>query len=85
MNDDLNTPLAVATLFDAVSAANARPTRVTKHRRERVAISINSLFGALGLSLVAGSHLVDEVSEALVERARRGPSGQELGRSRPTT
>jgi cysteinyl-tRNA synthetase len=67
MNDDLNTPTAVATLFDAVSEANAKADEGHHAAAQRVATSINSLFGALGLSLVAGSHFVDDVSGGLVE------------------
>jgi cysteinyl-tRNA synthetase len=66
MNDDLNTPIAVAALFDAVSEANALADEGHHGTARRLAQSITSLFGALGLSLLAGSHSVDEVSEALV-------------------
>jgi cysteinyl-tRNA synthetase len=66
MNDDLNTPIAVAALFDAVSEANTKADEGHLGTARRLAKSIDSLFGALGLSLLAGSHTVDEVSEALV-------------------
>jgi cysteinyl-tRNA synthetase len=66
MNDDLNTPIAVAALFDAVSEANAKADEGHLGAARRLAKAVNVLFGALGLSLLAGSHTVDEVSEALV-------------------
>jgi cysteinyl-tRNA synthetase len=66
MNDDLNTPLAVAQLFDAVSATNAAADDGHEGTARRLAQSINSLFGAMGLSLHGRNDVVDEVSEALV-------------------
>ena len=66
MNDDLNTPLAVAELFEAVSAANTAADEGHEGSARRLAKSVNVLFGALGLALLAGSHQVDETSEALV-------------------
>jgi cysteinyl-tRNA synthetase len=66
MNDDLNTPLAVATLFDAVSSANARADDGNQKAAKRLADAVNVLFGALGLALLAGSDEADELSEQLV-------------------
>jgi len=66
MNDDLNTPLAVAGLFDALSAANASADQGRLASARRLAQAINSLFGAMGLSLLASSHPLDEVAEQLV-------------------
>jgi cysteinyl-tRNA synthetase len=66
MNDDLNTPLAVAELFDAVSAANTSADEGHHGAARRLGEAVNVLFGAMGLSLLAGSHVVDEVTEALV-------------------
>jgi cysteinyl-tRNA synthetase len=66
MNDDLNTPLAVAELFDAVSLANTWADEGHEGSARRLAQSIAALFAAMGLALLAGSHQVDEVSEALV-------------------
>src|SRR5665213_2867216 len=64
MNDDLNTPLAVAELFDAVSSANASADEGHAAQARRLAGAVNVLFGAMGLSLLAGSHVVDEHTEA---------------------
>jgi cysteinyl-tRNA synthetase len=66
MNDDLNTPLAVAELFDALSRANALADEGHEASARRLAESIGVLFGAMGLSLLAGAHVIDEVSEKLV-------------------
>jgi cysteinyl-tRNA synthetase len=66
MNDDLNTPLAVAELFDATSAANALADAGHEATARRLAHAVNALFGALGLRLVVGSGEVDELSRQLV-------------------
>jgi len=66
MNDDLNTPLAVAELFDALSLANALADDHLDAPALRLAHAINTLFGAMGLALLAGSHVVDEVAATLV-------------------
>jgi cysteinyl-tRNA synthetase len=66
MNDDLNTPQSVAELFDAVSAANSAADEGFQVGARRLAQSINVLFGALGLPLVARQHVIDERSARLV-------------------
>ncbi|HVB51763.1 MAG TPA: cysteine--tRNA ligase [Acidimicrobiales bacterium] len=67
MNDDLNTPLAVAELFDALTTANASADDGHEKSARRLADAVNVLFGAMGLSLLAGSHEVDQVTETLVQ------------------
>ncbi|MGC2485373.1 MAG: cysteine--tRNA ligase [Acidimicrobiales bacterium] len=67
MNDDLNTPQAVAELFEAVSVAHGAADDGRPVAARRLAQSINVLFGAMGLTLVAGSHEVDEESLRLVQ------------------
>jgi cysteinyl-tRNA synthetase len=67
MNDDLNTPQAVAELFEAVSAAHGAADDGRPVGARRLAQSINALFGAMGLALVAGSHVVDDESYRLVQ------------------
>ncbi|MGA7835900.1 MAG: DALR domain-containing protein, partial [Acidimicrobiales bacterium] len=66
MNDDLNTPAAVGELFEALSSANQLADEGRETHARRLAESINVLFGAMGLSLRAGLHVVDEISEKLV-------------------
>jgi len=85
MNDDLNTPLAVAELFDAVSVANTLADEGHEASARRLAQSVSVLFGALGLSLLAGSHEVDEVAESLVlqrDEARLAKNWAEADRLR---
>jgi cysteinyl-tRNA synthetase len=66
LDEDLNTPLAVAQLFEAVSAANAAADRGEGELASELAEALNVLFGALGLSLLSGSDVVDVASEELV-------------------
>jgi cysteinyl-tRNA synthetase len=68
LDDDLDTPLAVARLFDALSAANAAADRGEDPAARELASAVNVLFGALGLTLRAGSPAVDEESAHLVAR-----------------
>jgi len=73
LDDDLNTPLAVAQLFEAVSAANAAADRGEDELARQLAQGLNVLFGALGLSLRAIDHEVDARSAQLAaarDRAR---------------
>ena len=73
LDDDLNTPLAVAQLFEAVSAANAAADRGEDELAHQLAQGLNVLFGALGLSLRAIDHEVDARSAQLAaarDRAR---------------
>jgi cysteinyl-tRNA synthetase len=66
MNDDLNTPAAVGELFEAVTAAHQAADEGRNGAAQRLAESINVLFGAMGLTLRAGTQVVDEISEKLV-------------------
>ena len=66
LDDDLNTPLAVASLFDALSAANSLADSGDEYSALVLATSVNALFGSMGLSLLASSEEVDETSKALV-------------------
>ena len=66
LDDDLNTPLAVAALFEALSAANSLADSGDEFSALALASSVNALFGSMGLSLLASSDEVDENSKALV-------------------
>ena len=66
LDDDLNTPLAVAALFDALSAANSLADSGDEFSALALASSVNALFGSMGLSLLASSDEADETSKALV-------------------
>jgi cysteinyl-tRNA synthetase len=68
LDDDLNTPLAVALLFDALAAANSAADHGDAAGAQNVAMAINALFGALGLSLHSEEDVVDAHSADLVAR-----------------
>ena len=73
LDEDLNTPLGVAELFDALSEANALADQGDA-RASGLARGVAVLFAALGLSLDAGTHAPDETALLLVaaREAARG-------------
>jgi len=85
LDDDLNTPLAVASLFDALAAANTAADQGDESGAKNLALAINALFGALGLSLNGDGGDVDALSADLVARrdaAREGKDWAEADRLR---
>ena len=68
LDDDLNTPLAVAQLFDALGVANTLADRGEPREAAALAGAVNVLFGAMGLSLHASDDVVDPTSAKLVVR-----------------
>ena len=66
LDEDLDTPRAVAALFEALSAANTAADRGEPARAASLARAVNVLFGALGLALRARGEEVDPASAALV-------------------
>ncbi|HUX03813.1 MAG TPA: cysteine--tRNA ligase [Acidimicrobiales bacterium] len=68
LDDDMNTPLAVAELFDALSAANSAGDSGDSDEARNLAGAVNALFGALGLALRAGAVELDAHSADLVQR-----------------
>jgi cysteinyl-tRNA synthetase len=85
LDDDLDTPLAVALLFEALSSANSLADEGNEVGAREVAFAVNALFGALGLALVSSRAVVDEVSQALVaqrDQARTAKNWAEADRLR---
>jgi cysteinyl-tRNA synthetase len=68
MADDLDTPLAVSALFEGVSAAHGAADRGDEAVAHGLAEAVATLFGALGLALVADTGEVDAESADLVAR-----------------
>ena len=66
LDDDLNTPLAVALLFDALVSANSAADAGDAEGAVALATSINALFSSMGLALHASDDHVDEISADLV-------------------
>jgi cysteinyl-tRNA synthetase len=68
LDNDLDTPSAVAVLFEALSAANTSLDQGKIEYARDVARAVNVLFAALGLTLDGSSHEVDEASAELVTK-----------------
>jgi cysteinyl-tRNA synthetase len=68
LDEDLNTPLAVALLFDALAAANSAADAGDATKAQNLANAINALFGAMGLALHSSEDEIDAVSADLVTR-----------------
>jgi len=75
LDEDLNTPLAVAALFDAVSTANTLGDQGDLHEATNLARAVAVLFGALGLALLSGVHEMDDEDERRVS-ARDAARGE---------
>jgi cysteinyl-tRNA synthetase len=65
LDDDLDTPGAVALLFGAVAEANALADRENNNAQELAAV-VNTLFGAMGLSLRSDVAELDATSTAII-------------------
>jgi cysteinyl-tRNA synthetase len=68
MDDDLDTPAAVALLFELLRGANAAADAGDPGRARRLAATVAELARALGLELGQAGDVVDEESADLVER-----------------
>jgi len=66
MDDDLDTPAAVAGLFELVRRANAAADADDRADAERRAVAVGGLAGALGLTVRAAVDQVDDEVRALV-------------------
>jgi cysteinyl-tRNA synthetase len=66
LDDDMNTPLAVALLFDALAAANTAADEGNDEGARTLANAVNALFSSMGLALNAHGGDVDETSGQLV-------------------
>ncbi len=66
LDNDLDTPSAVAMLFDALSDANAMADRGDANSAKEMANAVNALFGSMGLALLATTNEIDSASATLV-------------------
>ena len=85
LNEDLDTPLAVSYLFEAVSSANALADAGREEEAKELANAVSLLFGAMGLGLVATTDDIDETSKNLViarDEARAAKNWAEADRLR---
>ncbi len=85
LEDDLNTPLAVAALFEAMSQANGLADEGRAVEAQPLAEAINTLFGALGLTLNSHGGEIDAESAEIVrlrDEARAAKNWAEADRLR---
>ncbi len=85
LDDDLNAPLAVAELFEALSRANALADSGEESEARAVAEAIAVLFAAMGLVLDGASDDIDAAAAALViarDQARSDKNWAEADRVR---
>ena len=85
LEDDLNTPLAIAALFEAVSQANGLADEGRAVEAQPLAEAINTLFGALGLTLNSHGGEIDAESAEIVrlrDEARAAKNWAEADRLR---
>jgi cysteinyl-tRNA synthetase len=68
MDDDLDTPVAMAVVFELLRRANAAADDGEADRARCLAATVAELAGALGLELGPAGGAVDDESAALVER-----------------
>lgn len=68
LDDDLNTPVAVAEIFEAVSEANALADQGKNDVAREIALAVAVLLGALGLTLFDSDDEIDEESGELVRQ-----------------
>ena len=68
MEDDLDTPAAVAVLFEALTRANSLADEGATQRASDLAAAIGACFAGLGLRLVADASALDAETAGLVAR-----------------
>ena len=82
MDDDLNTPDALAAVFDLVKDINTLSATSSKEALETAAAAFDEITGVLGLLYNRKKDEVPAEVTALVEKARRRQEGQGLGHRR---
>lgn len=68
MEDDLDTPAAVAVLFEALTRANSLADEAATERSHSLAAAVAACFAGLGLRLVADASALDPATTKLVAR-----------------
>ncbi len=85
LDDDLNTPVAVAELFEALSTANALADEGNEAAAHELALAIAVLFASLGLGVEGAADESDESTKELVvarDEARQAKNWAEADRLR---
>jgi cysteinyl-tRNA synthetase len=81
MDDDLDTPAALADLFDAVRRANSLADEGNEPEARALAVAVSVLCGAMGLALRTGGEEVDAESKALVDERDAAREAQDWARA----
>jgi cysteinyl-tRNA synthetase len=81
MDDDLDTPAAVALMFDLLRRANAASDAGDSELARRLAATVAELARAMGLELGHAGDVVDEESAALVERRDEARRARDFARA----
>ncbi len=74
LDEDLNTPFAVAELFDAVSRANTLADQGEIEEARDLAMAVGVLFAALGLNVYSAVHVSDDEVQELARARDRARS-----------
>jgi cysteinyl-tRNA synthetase len=81
MDDDLDTPGALAGIFELVTRANAAADRGQAGEADALAAAVVDLTGALGLDLGSSEAKVDEVATALAVERDQARRARDYGRA----
>lgn len=81
LDDDLDTPGAVAGLFELVRRANTAADAGRLEEARELAVSVAVLFAALGLELAGGGPEVDDASAELVRQRDEARAGRHWARA----
>jgi cysteinyl-tRNA synthetase len=81
MDDDLQTPQALALVFDLVREANAALDAGDADRGTRLGRTVAILTSAMGLTLDGGAGLIDEEARALAAERDRARSARDFARA----
>lgn len=81
MDDDLDTPAAVAALFDLVRRANTAADDGHDDEARRLAVTVAVLAGAMGLHLSSGQDDLDDATAALVAERDEARAGRDFARA----
>jgi cysteinyl-tRNA synthetase len=81
MDDDLDTPAALADIFDLVRSANSLADAGHSAQAARTATTVALLSGALGLAIASSTREIDEETQALVRERDAARAAREWGQA----
>ena len=81
LDDDFNTPQALALIFEAVSEANATADRGEQSDAESLALACTYLLAGMGLNLRRAESTIDEESQSLARERDAARAAKDFARS----